>query len=380
MDVCDECVDEEALKEFIRDNAVSESCDFCGRESDEPIACDFDDFKEVIAAGIAVDWTDALNFMPRDGDHWALEDAHRGIYDLLADGELDVELNEALFQRVVDEFIDISYAPRYYFDLAPEEALQYGWEAFVSQVSHRTRFFFAGGAGVEEDHDPREISPADMMTALGRVIAERGRVRPLPVGTLLHRARLHRRGDPPPAGAKQLGTPPVESARYSNRMSPNGIPMFYGSFDEATAILEIAGDGRNPQEDLTVGVFRTHAEMQIVDLVEPPPILSRYLEDPDNARPALRFLHAFVEEVRRPIVQDEREHLEYVPTQIVTEYFRHVYAREHGHHVDGISYRSAANREGASIVLFVENDDCVEVVLGADARQLVLERQYSVLP
>jgi len=216
MDVCDECVDEQALQEFIRDNAVSESCDFCGRESDEPIACDFDDFKEVFAAGIAVDWADALNFMPRDGDHWALEDAHRDIYDLLVDGELDVELNEALFQRVVEEFIDISYAPRYYFDLAPEEALQYGWEAFVSHVSHRTRFFFAGGAGVEEDHDPREISPADMMTALGRVIAERGRVRPLPVGTLLHRARLHRRGDPPPAGAKQLGTPPVEFARYSN--------------------------------------------------------------------------------------------------------------------------------------------------------------------
>jgi hypothetical protein len=376
--VCDECVSEEALKDFIRNAAVAETCDFCGRESDEPIACDFDEFKEVFEAGIAVDWDDALNFMPREGGGWALEEVHRDIYDLIADGELDVELSPALFDRIVQEFIDTSYAPRYYFDLAPEEALFYGWQAFVHHVSHRTRFFFAIGAG-EEDQDDREISPAEMMSALGRVVAERGLVRALAAGTELFRGRLHHRGDPPPVGAKELGAPPLQFARVSNRMSPNGIPMFYAAFDEPTAIAETVAPGRSPADDLTIGVFRTHAALQIVDLVDPPPPPSRYADDVDNARPALRFLRGFVEEVRRPIVRDEREHLEYVPTQIVTEYFRHIYEREHGERVDGISYRSAARPEGASIVLFAENGDCVDTGPTLPTRQLVLTRQYSIV-
>ena len=50
-----------------------------------------------------------------------------------------------------------------------------------------------------------------------------------------------------------------------------------------------------------VGVFKTNATLQIVDLVEPPPHVSRFREDPDNARPAVRFLRHFVDEVRRPV-------------------------------------------------------------------------------
>lgn len=378
MYVCDSCVDEEALQEFIQANAVMDSCDFCGREAAEAIACDFDDFKHVFASGIAVDWDNALDFMPRDGDGWALDDAHTDIYDLLTDGELDVELHPALFQAVVDAFIDISYAPRYYFDVAPDEALRYGWERFVTEVMHTRRYFF--GAAAADDDDPREISPADMMSALGRVVAERQLVRPLVAGAELFRGRLQERGLPPPAGAKELGTPPADRVRRSSRMSPNGIAMFYGTFDEETAVAETVAAGRAADEDLTIGVFRTHAEMQIVDLVDPPPVLSRFLEDPDNSRPALRFLHRFVDEAKRPVDRNEREHLEYVPTQIVTEYFRHIHERGYGERVDGISYRSAANDGGASVVLFVDNGDCADEEPRAGERKLVLVRQYSPLP
>lgn len=101
------------LKAFIRTTAVSERCDFCGRESDVPIACDLDEFQEVFESGIAVDWEDALNFMPREGGGWALEEIHRDIYDLNVDGEPDVDLHPALFARVTEELADVSYVPRY---------------------------------------------------------------------------------------------------------------------------------------------------------------------------------------------------------------------------------------------------------------------------
>jgi hypothetical protein len=50
---------------------------------------------------------DALNFMPRDGGGWALEDVHRDIYALLVDGEVDVELHPALFDRITRELSDM---------------------------------------------------------------------------------------------------------------------------------------------------------------------------------------------------------------------------------------------------------------------------------
>ena len=41
--VCDECVSDEALKEFVRDHAEATECSFCDRSADEPIAADTDD-------------------------------------------------------------------------------------------------------------------------------------------------------------------------------------------------------------------------------------------------------------------------------------------------------------------------------------------------
>src|SRR6476659_550059 len=83
--VCDECVDDEALRDHIREHAVATTCDYCGRKAGEPIACELDDFNAAIAGGIRTEWDDAINFMPYDGGDWALPDANRSIHDLLFD-------------------------------------------------------------------------------------------------------------------------------------------------------------------------------------------------------------------------------------------------------------------------------------------------------
>ncbi len=66
----------------------------------------------------------------------------------------------------------------------------------------------------------------------------------------------------------------------------------------------------------------------------------------------LRFLHSFTSDVARPIPPDGREHSEYAPTQVVAEYFRHVYKTSDGSPVDGILYPSSKTG-GRSCVLFV---------------------------
>ena len=70
------------------------------------------------------------------------------------------------------------------------------------------------------------------------------------------------------------------------------------------------------------------------------------------------------------------EHIEYVPTQILTEYFRHLYLDPARDRVWGIIYPSAANLGHKSCVLFLENEHCCDpdkLNAGSDYR-LLLER------
>ena len=56
---------------------------------------------------------------------------------------------------------------------------------------------------------------------------------------------------------------------------------------------------------------------------------------------------------------DGREHIEYVPTQIVTEYFRRIF-RVEGRRLDGIIYESSRVVGRNAFVLFCENSQCID--------------------
>jgi hypothetical protein len=378
--VCGACVDDEALRDHIREHAVATTCDYCGRSAAEPIACELDDFNAAIAGGIRVEWDDAINFMPYDGGDWALPDVNRSIHDLLFD-DFQLELHEDLFNDVVTAFIDRSFAPRYYFDVAPDERLRFGWETFVHQVTHHTRYLFLR-PNADSDADSRDIQPAEMLSEIGRVVAETGLVHELPSGTTLFRGRLYQRAEgDPPATAAALGTVPQDRATRSNRMSPNGIPMFYGAFDEETAVDETVVPGREPGEDLTVAEFTTGETYQVVDLTDLPHVPTVFEVERREIRPWLLFLHQFSDEVSKPVDHAQREHLEYVPTQIVTEYFRHAFESEYGARVDGLLYRSASREDGRCVVLFVENDRCRDPgPTGHAADGLVLTGAWCEVP
>jgi len=65
-------------------------------------------------------------------------------------------------------------------------------------------------------------------------------------------------------------------------------------------------------------------------------------------------------ELSKPIEKDDKSHIEYVPTQVFTEYIRHAYKFEDGSKFEGIIYPSSIQPSGISCVLFVENDQCCD--------------------
>ena len=75
-------------------------------------------------------------------------------------------------------------------------------------------------------------------------------------------------------------------------------------------------------------------------------------------RKVLGFLQDFIYDFSKPIDRDGKEHFEYVPTQVVTEYIRHRLVDNEGRKIDGILYKSAANSGKQAMVIFAGPEHC----------------------
>jgi hypothetical protein len=155
--------------------------------------------------------------------------------------------------------------------------------------------------------------------------------------------------------ASSLGPPSSELALGASRMSSAGIPVFYGALDPDTAVAEtLAHAGANRSKTRVKvwwGAFQTITSFTLVDLTSLPEVPGFFSSKRADREP-LGFLHSFTSDVARPIPADGREHSEYAPTQVVAEYFRHVYRTADGHSADGILYPSSQTG-GQACVLFV---------------------------
>ena len=92
-------------------------------------------------------------------------------------------------------------------------------------------------------------------------------VRKLPADTRFYRCRARKRGAHLTEPA-DLGPPPKEYVSQS-RMSPAGIPMFYGAADEATARAETlkTDDARH-----SMALFGLGRAVHVLDLTKSPTI------------------------------------------------------------------------------------------------------------
>jgi hypothetical protein len=180
----------------------------------------------------------------------------------------------------------------------------------------------------------------------------------------LVRARQHRRNERF-SKAADLGPPPRERASQS-RMSPAGIPMFYGSDTEQTAFIETV-NLTNPENGfVTFGTFRTTKILRLLDLTCLPDIPSLFDEARAHDRAPLIFLRGFTKDSVKLVTRDGREHYEYVPTQVVAEYLRHVFRTSDGEQLNGIKFPSSRRSGGVCYSLFCRAEDCADLPAKSD--------------
>jgi len=355
--VCLECIRDVTLREETRQRLNERVCSFCGATADEtvdqPVAASFEDFMYLVM--------EAVNFL-----YMSVEDAGL-VYDegewfggevlhsidvayAVCEGDVTYEVLEAISDAITyglwtDSHISAS---------PPGKALHWGWKAFCEKVKYSSRFVFLSTAEESSRH-PDDFTTAGLLEKLDKIILDNGVLLQVPAGHVFWRGRLadHPRKVSEYKTAATLGSPPRDRASNS-RMSPAGISMFYGSADIETVVAEIGA--HSTQRYAIVGAFETTRELTLLNLADLPPVPSLYHESGRGTHyHDLKFLHSFAGDLGRPITFDGREHVEYVPTQVITEYLRFVSENK----VEGILFRSAQNN-GVNCVLFCDSDGCAD--------------------
>jgi HEPN/RES N-terminal domain 1/RES domain len=359
--ICAECLTSPPLKEIAAENVEEPRCDYCDREAAEPIAADTDIVMTHIGESFRSEYTDPANILPYE----TAEGGYQG--EWFHTDDLVLRIGEEIgcddfVTDLIDAYADEAWCDRDHFGGSPDEVLSFSWWRFAELVKYHARYLFLQHR--DDDEFGERLGPGEMLARIADYVIETGLLTEIPADTSIFRARPHPQDETYNAAA-DLGTAPREKT-FSNRMSPAGIPHFYGAFDAETATAEVVNIRRPRSDAVTVGQFTSPAPIRVIDLARLPELPSLFDAERRHMRPAIRFLGEFSDRISEPVntpTSSEHEVIAYVPTQVVSEYFRTIFSRDY-ERVFGLIYRSARRDGGVSCVLFVRREACFDA--GAD--------------
>lgn len=319
---------------------------------------------EAFVAGLENEYNDAdSEFVPyetREGGYQFFAGRGRDSGDLVGEFE-DVLVGEGLVEAVRQSIRDRIWVERDYVWRRRDDVLRDAWAEFSDAVKYRTRYVIWLADDIDEGEMRRtgEVPAGKILQDVGQLLDQLGVVSSLPAGSTVWRAQTHEGSTLlPDSSAGRLGTGKREHAKQPNRMSPAGIPMFYGATDQDTAIAEVAIHASTERDHATVGRFVLSADATVVDFTALPPTPSIFHPRLGRYRREIFFLHEFVGTLKIPVAPGDKA-IEYVPTQIMTEFFLRVFKPTTGQDVIGMVYHSAARSGGVSVVLDILNERCI---------------------
>lgn len=349
--VCSSCFSDRDIREWIRNIGGPRGCDACDGY-DSP-TCSISEVCEHIETSLRKYWGLAVDQLPYITAEGGYQGTTWDTYDLLLD-EIGLDLprdsSDRLLLALVHGITDEIWCEYDWLSLDADVALRTSWERFCLTVKHERRFFFHEAG--ESDRD--SFSPKELLESIARISEDMGLIHEISAGTKLWRARTDIRLREKVTAA-EFGPPPARFALQSNRMNPPGVPMLYVASTAATAMRETRATRAH------VGCWIAKRGLRVLDLRTLPEVPGIFSSSSRDRRLTLRFLHHFRDDIMQPIARDDRVHIDYLPSQVVTEFIRDFDFK--GGKVDGIAYGSTASG-GWNVALFAAPVD-----LGLIARQ-----------
>lgn len=345
--VCASCVEDEFLKNCIQENSVNSECDYCSNKSDIPMAAPVESIMEPISHALYSNFADPVSAgVPSDEGDWVASttDTQGALLSIPFDCHYD------LFDDVMSSFHNqewVECANGSWLEQHDSTKWRWDWENFERKIKTRTRYFFSSTEPDESEYLDEYPSPSDLLRHIGIMAKRLDLFEELPTGTCLFRVR-EIKSDEVIDTFTQLGPPPSDKAG-AGRMNPAGISYFYLAREKRTAIGEVLN---RPPCQAALATFVSKYDMVFLDLAELPDFPSVFDVSKREQLQTIIFLNGFVKAISQPIAKDGREHVDYVPSQVVSEYFAKVFLDKDIVRVDGIIYPSAVVPDGQNIVIF----------------------------
>lgn len=361
-DVCTNHFTDFALRSIAESGSHTGRCSYCGANG--PVV-PLRDIVEHIAKKVHDNYShpdnegvgyDSSEWQKEDGEEdglthdygYILQDGRHvyDTYDLFETLGLGDDVNnDELFNDIVKCFPNTFWCQHDPYGMTEDEEMSFKWRIFCDEVKHRRRYTFFQNPDFDNPQKS-ENGLSDILTEISGVVHQTALIRTIPAGTKVYRCRNHNR-DTKVDKDTDLVSPLPQQAIYPNRMSPAGIPMFYGGFDPKV----VRDEAQGAYEYQTVGEFELKEDMVLIDFTQ----LPRVSFWGNDALEPIRFLNSFVIELSKQIKEDDA-HIEYVPTQILTEHFRYNFTHEG---VRGMIYKSAKCPDKKCCVLFLDQKDCL---------------------
>jgi len=345
--LCVKHFDDKAIKRFIRSNYSDGYCDYCNKKLK---VVSYEELLPFIMEGIHYHYTDANEYMGWNGREGGFQgniyNASELIQDLVG---LNAEPFEVI-EDIIESIEEIAWSNESEYDRKEDDHMRISWSNFEHSVKHRSRFMY-----YDEKDEFTGQHPYRILDIIGGTIDDLHLIKKIPAGIRIHRIRPHET-----SGEVQqlsdISSTPKSKAKYPNRFSPSGIPMLYSAFDPNTSYLETIDPSK--KGFYTLGEIELKEDTYCLDLTKIPNLPSIFDERKRDIFHSISFLLSLRRSMTKSIVKDGREHIEYVPTQVFTEYIKYPFNKGRSKKIEGIIYPSSKPGGKVAMVNFWDNREC----------------------
>lgn len=350
--------DNDLLSYFDCCGSSENRCSFCDSDDELSLKIPWTKLMDIIISSINSFYDDPANVLGYDsgeggylGVTYSTEELLNDIIGLNADFDIIEEITDSISQDLWTE-ID-------FYGGTLSDRLIYNWQIFENLVKYKVRYVF--NELEQKNNLDDNYKPVLILNDIGEFIKNLNLIVSIPEKSNLfnqkisiYRARQHKTNIQV-KHFSEIGSAPKDFAA-ANRFSAEGISIFYGSQDEFTAIKEVI-DPLKKDEVISIGKFIPARTLNLVDLRNLNPVgffeTKRY-----NLREPSLFLISFVRKISKKINRHDNERIDYVPSQIVTEYFRFILPKAIGKEINGVIYKSIQDPQKDCYAIFADSTQC----------------------
>lgn len=341
--LCISHIEDKTFRNFIKNNYSFGTCDYCNKERN---VISLHELIHFISSGLGNEYGDAVQFV--SWDRGFLQPTYETLELLIYTH--GIEINSIEMIDDIDTCLNHIAWADLHNDYWYGKGAHSMWDHFTHTIKHKTRYFFH--KLINEDGE----NITDILNEVCLTIKKTRLIKKVESGSLIFRCLPKTLGEKN-IDKKDIVSPPLKYAKQVNRFSPSGISLFYGSNNIETCLREV--NKTNNEQIHSIGELKLMRSAYMIDFTKLP-VLPSIFNKKYPKSDSLRFLHHFVNEASQELLDQNLDHIEYVPTQVFTEYIQHIYNAKRIHKIDGIIYPSAKNIGGQSYVFFWDHEESMK--------------------